>query len=295
MHLCDGGATETTLRTIFGIHKAAGKKANKRMGKKRGRPKKNTTKKLRKAPAVKKRRVGSNMSQIDTGSTSNPETSEINEDHYSSDIQHRDDPDYVPASTNVVRNQEMEIGLTELDNEPSGSDKARWKSLILQWRKFTPNIFSRHCRPFGVMHFWKMAETRQFLFYFAIPLILMAQSFPAGRFRDLLHYIRGYLLLTGNTHEPVDEATREEANYHLSTFVTNMSKRFPSWATYKCHALLHLARETFIFQCHLGSLSGYPYENVVKIFREVNFVNLQCLLINVKWVYLMPKYACISS
>jgi hypothetical protein len=147
-----------------------------------------------------------------------------------------------------------------------------WERRIEAWRNATPKEFARKCSILENFIHWKMAQTRVFLMYYMIPLMFLDQqkNFKQDKMTAVLNLIRAYRLISGNTHEPVQDSDIEESRLLFRTCFKQMKRLTQGQScSYKFHASTHLPDDAHYFQCHTGSLSAYPFENQARIFREV--------------------------
>lgn len=147
-----------------------------------------------------------------------------------------------------------------------------WNKRILKWRKqCTPYEFPRRCRNLEDFKLWKMSEVRQFFMYYMIPLMFSDRSFARDRMALVLRCIRGYSRITGNSYNPVPEASLRRSREELKEFFLGMRQINPKWCTYKCHAACcHLVDDAKYFGCHTTTLSAYPFESQVSYFGKVS-------------------------
>jgi hypothetical protein len=146
---------------------------------------------------------------------------------------------------------------------------------ISVWSRLcTPLEFQRRCRTFVSFKYWKMAESRQFVMYYAIPLLFSQEhhSFDKNEFAIFANLIYGYSLITGNSYKKVPKEDRDLSKELLTNFFTTISKLSKRVASSKLHNLWkHLVDDARRFKCHTTALSAYPFENQVRFFRQVSF------------------------
>jgi hypothetical protein len=146
-----------------------------------------------------------------------------------------------------------------------------WNTRINAWSKITPKEFGRHLDSLEFFGKWKATGHRVFFNYY-MPALMYADPANFGeQKRDaVLHIIRGYKLLTGNTHKPVPPGDIVRAEKHLAKgFEIMKSLSSGNWCTYKCHCMSHLGDDVRYFGSRLGSFSAYPYENQMIFFRQI--------------------------
>jgi hypothetical protein len=146
---------------------------------------------------------------------------------------------------------------------------------IAVWSRLcTPLEFQRRCRTLVSFKYWKMAESRQFVMYYAIPLLLsQGMTFDKTEFEIFAKLVYGYSLITGNSYKKVPKEDRALSKQLLADFfklITKVSKRIGSS---KLHNFWkHLVDDARRFKCHTTALSAYPFENQVRFFRQVGWL-----------------------
>jgi hypothetical protein len=145
---------------------------------------------------------------------------------------------------------------------------------ISVWSRLcTPLEFQRRCRTLVCFKYWKMAETRQFVMYYLIPLYLSLGKLTMDKreFAIIANLIYGYSLITGNSYRPVSKTDRIKSRQLLREYFVLFSKLSKRILTYKVHCFWkHLVDDARKFKCRTTALSAYPFENLVRFFRQVS-------------------------
>ena len=158
-----------------------------------------------------------------------------------------------------------------------------WEVRIKQWRKAVPIEFVRKCSGLENFVHWKMAESRVFLMYYMIPLMYLdrKRNFKQDKMNAVLNLIRAYRLISGNTHNPVrEDDIIESRSLFRKSFEQMKALTDGASCSYKAHCSVHLPDDVVYFGCHTGSLAAYPFENQVRIFREVPYVKFEKRTVN---------------
>jgi hypothetical protein len=150
-------------------------------------------------------------------------------------------------------------------------DLAAWNCRIAVWSRFCrPKEFRRSVRTLKAFKIYKMCEVRQLMLYYMIALMTLDKTFPKREMNFVVKLIKGYLLVTGNSYEPVPEADLKAAEKLLKEFFIGIRSVSKSSCTYRMHgAWKHLVEDARHFRCRTTSLSAYPFENQVGFFRKV--------------------------
>jgi hypothetical protein len=146
---------------------------------------------------------------------------------------------------------------------------------IAVWSGYcTPLEFRRRCRTLVSFKYWKMAESRQFVMYYLIPLFLtLGLSFDKIEFTIIANLVRAYGLITGNSYEKVTRPDRILSRRLFRDYFVLISRLSKKICTYKVHCMWkHLVDDAKRFGCHTTALSAYPFENQVRFFRQVSCV-----------------------
>jgi hypothetical protein len=155
-------------------------------------------------------------------------------------------------------------------------DLAAWNCRMSVWtRTCTPKEFGRKLRTLASFKIYKMGELRQLMLYYMIPLMILDKTFPKRQMNIVLKLIKGYLLVTGNSYQPVAEEDLKTAAKCFKEFFLGMRSLSKRVCTYRMHgAWKHLVDDARLFGCRTTALSAYPFENQVRFFRQViNFLN----------------------
>jgi hypothetical protein len=147
-----------------------------------------------------------------------------------------------------------------------------WNLRIQAWSKLTPKEFGRKMSSLDYFGMWKSVLYRQFFMYY-MPALMHTENeinFDSRKREAVLNIILGYRLVTGNTHKPVPDLHLAKSKELLCRAFEQMKQLSGgSWCTYKCHCISHITDDAKNFQCHLGSLSAYPYESQMVHFRRM--------------------------
>jgi hypothetical protein len=144
---------------------------------------------------------------------------------------------------------------------------------ISVWSRLcTPFEFRRRCRTLVSFKYWKMAEARQFVMYYMIPLMLtQGLTFDKTEFAIIANLVKAYSLITGNSYKAVPASDRKLSRQLFRQYFDLISKLSKKICTYKVHCMWkHIVEDAKNFKCHTTALSAYPFENQVRFFRQVS-------------------------
>jgi hypothetical protein len=126
--------------------------------------------------------------------------------------------------------------------------------------------FDRPVRQLSSCANYKAHELRQFLYYQLYPAFRGVVSTNDLNHLLLLQY--SMLLLGGFGHQPVPDADIDEATTALKAYSSGLQERqIP--CRFLNHYITHLPEDVKNFQCGIESLSAFPFESFMKVFRQL--------------------------
>jgi hypothetical protein len=174
------------------------------------------------------------------------------------------------------------------------------ENALATWKYNSPNEFSRKPRPLADIKKWKMRETAMMGIY-VIPALLhlpnVRQYLDNEMFDAYLNLVAGMRLVCGYSTRPVPPVSIVIFNFFPSLFLRlttcpfcrqeslrtarNCFRRFlqffvdnedgdnDEFMTHLAHSLIHICDDAERFQCHLGVLCAYGFENFLMKFQQV--------------------------
>jgi hypothetical protein len=156
----------------------------------------------------------------------------------------------------------------------SKKDLRSWNCRISVWsRSCSPYEFHRTCRTLITFKIWKMAEYRQFMLYYMIPLMYLDKmGFDALEASHIHKFLKAYSLITGTAYKPVPACELAQARKYMAEFFAGITEVSKAWCTLKVHNMWkHICDDAEYFKCRTTALSAYPFENEVSFFRKVSY------------------------